>query len=287
MRPDSVNGAVPAKQQTLLEKIDSVDIKNTNQLSETLAGLRNDAEQEIKEAFADGKITDKESKHLSLLMSRFCSLSGQIKTAIRNASEELKNLYEQLSQNLTDTINRLTDASNGKNPDQALLEPSETDAKKPKAGPVDIKQWSKEDLVAEAGIIKSQFRPEGIMKRDYDSCFTHVFGSGAKIDSNDYGMIKGNLERFLSKYKKELQNNVLSFQKIDNSSRIETQISYYAELERREIEQNKKDYIEAKSGTRRLPSEKQAQAHGNAIQQEMNLQRKFENNNYNEWLNGS
>lgn len=128
MRPDGVNGSVPAQQPSLAERIDNVNVSDTNQLSETLAGLTNEANQEIQKAFEDKRITQKESGSLNFLMSKFCSLNGRIKTAIKTAGEEIKNTYEQLSKNLDNTIERLTKASNGKNPDVAVQEPTETDA---------------------------------------------------------------------------------------------------------------------------------------------------------------
>ena len=131
MRPDGVNGSVPAQQAqqpSLAERIDNVNVSDTNQLSKTLAGLTNEANQEIQKAFEDKRITQKESRSLNFLMSRFCSLNNKIRTAINSASEEIKNTYEQLSKNLDNTIERLTKASNGNNPDEVALEPQETDA---------------------------------------------------------------------------------------------------------------------------------------------------------------
>lgn len=287
MRPDGVSGATPAQQPTLVERIDAVDISKINELSETLAGLKNDTEQEIKEAFADGKITKKESQNLSFLMSRFCSLNGQFKTAIRNASEELKNLYEQLSQSLSATVDRLTKASNAKNPDEqavVVAEPEETDNQKPKAQKVDLKQLSNADLIAEAEMIKSQFHPEGLMKRDYESCFTNVWGSGTKITENDYRVIEGNLKKFQEKYKNELQNTGSSFDNFDNYSKIETQITYYTELAARKKEENNQQYLDALSGKYRKTSAERAQAWGKEMQKAADKERAEQQKRINEWL---
>ena len=220
MKPDGVSGTGAEQKPTIIERIDSVNIKDTNQLSETLAGLREDAEQEIKNAFADNQITKTESKYLSFLMSRFCSLNGQIKTAMRNASDELKNLYEQLSQSLSATIDRLTKASNGKNPDaQAVVvsEPAETDDKRPKPTNLheEIKEhsyeleklWRSDQRGESNGAYKnflavmSLFR-QGLYEKAHIKCesMLQLFGSG-RVET-------GNVSIKMSKNQTEIIQNM-------------------------------------------------------------------------------
>lgn len=134
MKPDGVNGAASAQKPTLLERIDKVDVSNTNKLSQELAGITDEVNAKIANAFsADGdggeKVTKSESASLNILRTYLCNLNSRLKSSLQNANDQIKNVYEQLVKNTTELIERTTNAENGKNPDAlASCEPEETDA---------------------------------------------------------------------------------------------------------------------------------------------------------------
>ena len=132
MDPISSGGNTEKTQPTIGEisqRLDKIDVSNAEKLSNELAGLSEDMNAEIRAAFDnDGKIDKDESSRLYLIETNLCRLSWRIKSAMQNATDEVKNTYEQLVSNLKNLINKVSDASNGKDPDQVALEPGETDA---------------------------------------------------------------------------------------------------------------------------------------------------------------
>ncbi len=136
MNPIQSNG-VETQNAPLYERIDKVDITKTDKLSQELAGLTEEVNTEINNAFSkdgDGgaKVTSQEKCGLNIIKSSLCSLNYKIKTSIQNASDEAKQVYKQMLQNVSTTIDRLTEAENGVNPDIATLEPKDTDAQERK-----------------------------------------------------------------------------------------------------------------------------------------------------------
>lgn len=266
MRPDGVNGSVPAQKPSLAERIDNVNASDTTNLSKNINDISTDVNKKIQEFFSQGS---EEGEKISVNEK---TEIGNIKTSLMNLYYNMRNKYvqaeqeyKQLLDNLLDLISRTTDASNGKKPNEVALEPQETDAKRPQFS--NLKQLSDDDLIAEAELLKSDFHLEGNMKRDYESCFTNIWGSGRKISQNDYGMIKSNLVKFQAKYTKELHNNN-SFEKIDNYGKIETQISYYEELAERDTQKN--NQVALNNTSLNPPSKEKTEAYYAAIKKELN-----------------
>ena len=131
MDPISSGGNTEKTKPTITEisqRLDAIDVSDSDKLSKELAGLTDDMNAEIRDAFADGSVDKDESTRLDLIMSNLCRFNGRIKMAMRNTAEEVKNTYEQLSANVSTLIERMTTAMNGKDPDQVALEPGESDA---------------------------------------------------------------------------------------------------------------------------------------------------------------
>ena len=166
MKPiDGAGNAEQPKQPTLLERISSVNVSDTNKLSQNLAGITADVDKEITKAFSEegdgGKsVTNDEASNLDLLRTNLCNLKYRIKTAMQNAGDELKNLYEDMISRVSVSIKRATDASAGKNPDRVVAyEPSETDSAPVKKTP--NKMYWKDGQEAIAKVYEEIVNPQG------------------------------------------------------------------------------------------------------------------------------
>ena len=298
MRPDGVSGAEQVQKQTLMESVAKLaeTVSATNyQIPNSLAGINDgvnavftNVNQQIKEFFENNEKGDNGESISANEQTQLKALRAEVdklQNTFRNISVATDNTYRSIQDKILKIIDNIRSASEGVMPNLTVAqEPKETDIKKPNANSVDLKQLSNDDLIAEAEIIKSQFRPEGLMKSDYESCFTNVWGSGAKITSDKYRIIEGNLKNFQEKYRNELQNTGSSFDEFDNYSKIDTQISYYTELAERAKQKNEKEYINNLGSRTRQPSAEQARAWGKVMQKAADKERAEQQKRINEWL---
>ena len=139
---------VEQTQPSLLEKIDAVDVNDTNKLSQALAGIATDINNEIQEVFSENgdngdRVSKKEASKLNMLTSYLCNLNNRMHSAMTKANDDVKNVYQQLRQSLSDLIEKTTSAMNGKNPDAVALEPTEIDAQKNQYAHLDKKAETK------------------------------------------------------------------------------------------------------------------------------------------------
>ena len=165
MDPIASSGNTEQAKPTIIEisqRLDNIDVSNSDKLSKELAGLTDDMNAEIRNVFEDGKVTKDESMRLDLIGTNLCRLNVRIKNTMKNATEEVKKTYEQLTGNLTNLINRMTDAKNGKDPDQLALEPEETDAElMAQEVKVPSRMYWNEDQSDIEGVYEALVNPQG------------------------------------------------------------------------------------------------------------------------------
>lgn len=247
MNPIQNNGA-EAQNVPLYERIDKVDVTKTDTLSQELAGLTEEANAEVSNVFSkDGeggaKVTGGESCGLNIIKSSFCCLNGKIKASIQSASDEAKQIYQQLALKVSETIDRLTKAMNGVNPDVAAFEPKETDAQEvePKTEKAQITANTLR-IPARKFMALSDNKKEGErILTEYNNCIDSSYNSNRKIASN--------LKCFQAKYAEMLKTVASS---IDDDGKyllsnlydqIDSQIRYYSDLADKEAEENQENII--------------------------------------------
>lgn len=280
-----------------LQNAKEEEVKNT--IFDLQENINNDMANNI---LADGEVSNEEKVQIKNWINLIDNMLGSISSQVQEKLADLITSLEDLAANLFMEINETKyDGENieiEKENDETFIsrktpatDDSETETEPELYEDRMLKQLSYDEVAATADNLRIPDRKfsnftnfqQSIMN-EYKAC----------IDSKNLtnGRIAANLKNFQAKYEEELKQIAASVSddgiyEIDNLyTQLSSQIKFYSELARRDSEKNNEEALNLKYNVPGRPSAEQAQAHGSAMQEALNEQRRKEQADIHEMIYG-
>ncbi len=278
-----------------LQNAKEEEVKNT--IFDLQENINNDMANNI---LADGKVNNEEKVQIGnwikLIDNMLGSISSQVQEKLADLMVSLEDLAANLFMEINDTKYDGKNIELEKENDEIFItrKTTVTDNSEAETELYEdrmLKQLSYDEVAATANSLRIPDRKFSSFTNFQQSIMNEY---KACIDSKNLtnGRIAANLKNFQAKYEEELKQIAASVSddgiyEIDNLyTQLSSQIRFHSELARRDTEKNNEEALNLKYNVPRRPSAEQAQAHGNAMQEALNEQRKKEQADINEMIYG-